>query len=213
MTSISPTRWTGLRLWLWWAIASIVGTFVGFVLAIVVIVASGMDEPEDPYFAIVFPLIIAGVGAVLAASQVFVLRRAVGRVRGWVVASAIGSGVAIAVALALPEGSGLAGRVVEGAWHGVAVGIILGTAQWLTLRRCLPNARWWVPVSILAWSVGAATGDFVGYYADGPLDLMTGFAVACLVNGAGLVALLRQVAVSTSGAVSINESAWAARHD
>ncbi len=112
---------------------------MGFVLAVVVIVATGKEEPDDPYFMIVFPVIIAGVGAVLASCQLLVLRRAVGRVRGWVAASAIGSGVAIAVALALPEGSGLPGVVVEGALHGVAVGIILGTAQWLALRRKPPQ--------------------------------------------------------------------------
>jgi hypothetical protein len=211
MTTISPQRWTGFRLWFWWAIASIVGTFVGFVLAVVVIVATGKDDPDDPYFLIVFPVIIAGVGAVLASCQLLVLRRAVGRVRGWVAASAIGSGVAIAVALALPEGSGLVGVVVEGALHGVAVGIIIGTAQWLALRHNLAYARWWVPVSILAWMVGAATGDFVGYYADGPLDLMTGFAVACLVNGAGLVALLRRVTPAASADVSINEASLGGR--
>ena len=111
---------------------------------------------------------------------------------GWTGATAIGVGLGLAVALALPEGTGLAGKVAEGAVHGAAIGVIVGAAQWLALRRRLAGARWWVPVSVVAWTLGAAIGDFVGHFAEPPLDLLTGFVVAAVVAGAGLTALIRR---------------------
>lgn len=38
-----------------------------------------------------------------------------------------------------------------------SIGISLAIAQWLTLRRHLPQARWWVLATIVGWVVGAAT--------------------------------------------------------
>jgi len=189
-------------LWLWWVVASVAATFVGFLGAVVVIVATGEDEPTDPYFMVVFPLIIAGVGAVLAASQLLVLRRAIGPLRGWVTLSAAGLGIGIAVALVLPEGEGLAGAVVAGAGHGAAIGVVIGTVQWLALRSRLRYARAWLPLNVVAWSVGAATGDFVGHYADGPLDLVTGFCVANVIVGAGFAVLVSRRGASLSPGMS-----------
>jgi hypothetical protein len=193
MTIVTRTpQWTGAKLWLRWSAASTVAIIIGFVLAVVAIVVTGEEERTDPYFMIVFPLILAGVGALLGIAQSWILRRAIGAVPGWTLCSAVGIGLGLAVALALPEGSGLPGVVIAGAAHGVAIGAIVGTLEWLALARRLSGARWWVVTSIVAWSVGAAIGDFMGHYAEPPIDLMTGFVVAAVVSGAGLTILVRR---------------------
>src|SRR5262245_24729645 len=185
MTTVTRTPvWTGAKLWLRWSAASVVAIVIGFVLAVLAIVVTGEEERTDPYFMIVFPLILAGVGAVLGLAQSWVLKRAIGGVPGWTMSTAVGVGFGLAVALVLPEGSGLPDVVIAGAVHGLAIGAIVGTVQWLALKRRLPGARWWVVTSILAWSLGAAVGDLVGHYAEPPLDLLTGFVVAALGSGA-----------------------------
>ncbi len=193
MTTLArPPQWTGVKLWLRWSATSTVAIVIGFVLAVVAIEVTGEEERTDPYFMIVFPLILAGVGAVLGLAQSWVLRRAIGGVPGWALFSAVGIGLGLAVALALPEGSGLPGVVIAGAGHGVAIGAIVGTVQWLALQRRLAGARWWLLYSVVAWSLGASIGDLIGHYAEPPLDLLTGFVVAAVASGAGLAVLIRR---------------------
>jgi hypothetical protein len=137
---------------------------------------------------------------VVGSLQQRLLRRAIGEAKGWAAATGIGLGVGFVVAFSMGQGSGLAGKALEGAIHGSAIGAIIGLLQWLVLRPRIPAARWWVAVSIAGWSMGAATGDAVGYFTGGPFDLMTGIVVAAAVTGAGLIVVLRprgQVPVST----------------
>src|SRR5262245_30301658 len=104
MTPVTGTpAWTGAKLWLRWSATSTVAIVVGFVLAVVAIVVTGEEERTDPYFMIVFPLILAGVGALLGLAQGWVLRRAIGAVPGWALCTAAGVGLGLAVALVLPK--------------------------------------------------------------------------------------------------------------
>ena len=183
---------TGGRLWLRWSATSVVAIVIGFVLAALAFVATGLEEPTDPYFMILFPLILAMVGTIVGLGQAWVLRRAGHGVPGWTVVTAIGTALGLAVAVTMPEGSDLAGRVGLGAVHGAAIGVILGTLQWLVLRRRLSGARWWVLVSVVAWSLGAAIGDLAVVAAEPPADLLIGFAVAAMVSGVGLAALVNR---------------------
>ena len=191
---------TGGRLWLRWSATSVVGIVIGFVLAAVAFIVTGLEEPTDPYFMILFPAILAMVGTILGLAQAWVLRRAVGGVPGWTVVTAVGTALGLAVAVTMPEGTGLAGRVALGAVHGFAIGMILGTLQWLVLRRRLPGARWWVLVSVVAWSIGAATGDLVVTLAEPPVDLLVGFAVAAMASGVGLAGLVGRSIIMDRGA-------------
>ena len=67
-----------------------------------------------------------------------------------------------------------------------AAGLLVGTAQWLILRRIVQRAGWWIPVSglgqILGWFVGAFVGSIVVEHVLGsPSDLKTFELVAGLV--------------------------------
>lgn len=175
---------TGGGFWLRWVVASAIGVVVAFVMFVAIF--SVIGEPGD----LLFPVLMAGVGGVVGAFQQRVLRRMLGDAERWAVATGVGLGVGIALALAMGEGTGLGGKVLEGMAHGAAIGATLGMLQWLVLRARVPGARWWVPVSIAGWSVGAATGDAIGYFAGGPFDLMSGIVVAAAATGIALVALL-----------------------
>ncbi len=95
----------------------------------------------------------------------------------WVLATAFGWGVAVAVGLAVVGAVGLALAVVLGRAVGVsgflaaAVGLLvgevmgwavpdamIGTMQWLVLRRQVPRAGWWVLATAFGWFVGVPVG-------------------------------------------------------
>src|SRR5262249_2232838 len=67
-------------------------------------------------------------------------------------------------------------------------GSLLGTAQWLVLRRALTGARWWAPTTTLGYAAGGAfSGAFSGALGGavsgvGPDLGMTGFLVATAVG-------------------------------
>jgi len=174
----------GARLWLRWVGATALGVFVAFALFVALYMVIG--EPGD----LLFPVLMAGVGLAFGAGQQRVLRKALGAASRWALLTGLGFGLGIALALIIGEGSGLAGRVGAGLVHGAAVGAIMGTLQWPVLRARVPGARWWVPASILAWIVGAAVADTVGYFADG-FDIMAGPVAAAAVSGVALVFLLQ----------------------
>jgi hypothetical protein len=95
--------------------------------------------------------------------------------RAWVMATAAGAFVAWTLGMLpstlLSAGSstpgsaptGPSGAVVYGlaALMGLVAGTILGTPQWLVLRRHLPRAALWVPANALAW----APGMILAFYA------------------------------------------------
>jgi hypothetical protein len=118
-------------------------------------------------------VIVAVSGAVFGASvgiaQWLVLRRQVSRAGRWVLASAIGGvvGLAIAVAMILRLNlvdtgflsASIGDDVVAAAVLGMVtlIGGSLGIAQWLVLRRQVSRSGWWV----LASSAGPAVIYFV----------------------------------------------------
>ncbi|MCS7003575.1 MAG: hypothetical protein NZ518_12060, partial [Dehalococcoidia bacterium] len=87
----------------------------------------------------------------------------------WAVATAIGAGIAWALGMApsalmaLSESSTEAAAAPEiseamvyvlAAGMGVALGPILGIAQWIVLRQVAWNASIWIPAQSVAWAIG-----------------------------------------------------------
>ncbi|MGD1991967.1 MAG: hypothetical protein PVI59_02130 [Anaerolineae bacterium] len=106
---------------------------------------------------------------------------------GWEAANVVGTILAAAAAwgalgLMLLMGVDLDGVPGIAIWPAVAllVGGVLGTAQWLMLRRRLPRSGWWVPTTLVGWGVGFATfalpgGDEIASLGIGLLGLTTGW--------------------------------------
>ncbi|MBD1900716.1 hypothetical protein NDI44_03150 [Trichocoleus sp. DQ-A3] len=115
---------------------------------------------------IVFRLIGGALGGT---AQWLVLRQWLPSIRSWVLATSLGSAIALAVINGLwavtlmPPASGLIGGMMptmsvlpQFLFDGI-YGILLGVAQWLVLRTKVPQAGWWVLISgvgAIASSIG-----------------------------------------------------------
>lgn len=113
-------------------------------------------------------------GAVVGLAQGREVRRVIPDfpVRAWVLATALGAGVAWALgmvpstAMALsqpattdappPDEPPLAVILLLAAGMGLVLGPLLGLPQWRVLRRFVPRAGWWVAANAAAWAGGMA---------------------------------------------------------
>lgn len=173
---------TGRGYWLAWFLASIVGFGFGAILA------TGVSE------AITFGIVLGATGGFM---QWLVLRERVARSGWWVLASTLGfaAGTGAIGTAGLSENYAMAGILM------VAVfGVVGGILQWLTLRRQVARAGWWVLANILGSLVGligvpaavaiiSANGNFDQSALVFGLLFGAGYGA---ITGAALVWLLRQ---------------------
>jgi hypothetical protein len=141
------------------------------------------------------------------------------RWRTWAAATGAGAflawtfGMIPSTVISLGSGSGQGGAQAEpGAalvyalafLMGLALGPVLGFAQWLALRRYVGGAALWMPANALAWALGmlvifvgidTATDAGFGLRAVGILvfTLACAGAVVGAVHGLALIRLLRSV--------------------
>ena len=193
----------GWRFWLLWMGASIAAA-VAYTLTIPVIIAivstlapMQQDEnlaPEQSWIGIAIGLLTSGaLGAAIGLAQWLVIRRYLRGVGWWVLATAIGYAIPLALGRISPlrEPPWLAGSVMF-----LLFGIVLGVPQWLVLRGRVQTAGWWIAFSIGGWLLPyALTGILVlsGLYVE-PFDLLAAFFVPVAVAGAGIVWLLQRSA-------------------
>lgn len=132
---------------------------------------------------------VTGLALTLSAVQWILLRNTLPRARMWFIATAAGvllGGLAIGLAL---------GRLSAQSWNPewtmaaalLPFGLILGLAQWLYLRRVLPNAFWIIVSDVLA------TGSIL--LVGGTINNLIELAVLFLpgaISGAGMWFLLHQ---------------------
>lgn len=170
--ALAPVQRPGWRLWFLWSLAG----FVGW--------GWSMDPSlfgEGPRLVVDIPLFqsVATGAAVLAVVQWLLLRRYVDRAWQWIPASLVAPVLGVLIVL------------VAGSWdadRGLAVGVasygvLAGAAQWWVLRRHVPRAGWWIPVSAVGWLIAVPVGDIGG---------PPGWAIYGAITGTALVVLLRQ---------------------
>lgn len=118
--------------------------------------------------AVVLGMVLEGV--VVGLAQESVLRRELRELRpgSWIVATSLGAGLAWLIGMVpstvlalVPPDSGTAAEEPGAALQyalasamGLVVGPILGSAQWIVLRRHVPRAFRWLGANALAWSAG-----------------------------------------------------------
>lgn len=100
-------------------------------------------------------------GALVGAGEARVLRRRLHRpVPHWALATGAGAAIAWTGCL-LINIRGVADGLSDRRWHqlvvvgGLAFGGMIGTTQWLVLRRALPHVAVWIPVNAIAWLLGS----------------------------------------------------------
>jgi hypothetical protein len=132
---------------------------------------------------------LIGFALVLASVQSYLLRRFLPRAWLWFIATVAGVLLAaLAVGLTLGRSSVQSWDPI---WIMAAVllplGLALGLAHWLFIRRFLPNAFWIIFIDVLAFgSILLSGGDFTS-----PLELMV-LVLPGGITGLGLLLLLSQ---------------------
>lgn len=151
---------------------------------------------------ILLAMLIGQAGSLAGVFQWLVLRPYVPRGIHWVLASAAGALLALQISNVLIA-STLVYLALEGA--------LLGTMQWLVLRRQIYGAGWWISASTLGWLIGALVifpgwtlGDGVGNKLSEHMALIVfhiippalGGLMCGLVTGVALLMLLKRTRVA-----------------
>ncbi len=177
----------GWGFWVWWVLATFVGSVVGVVVGVAVL---------GPVFGAVG---LAGAGVM----QWLVLRQQLSRSGGWILASSVGLalGLVVGVARSAAGGDDAEAAVVSLAVLGASVGI----AQWLVLRRQVSRAGWWILVNVVGLAVGLAATLVVFGVGDGNGN------VGGAVTGALQDAIFGGVIGAVVGAITGGVMAWLLR--
>lgn len=171
----------GGRIWLQWVLANAGAEVLGLGASALLWITMMVTLQEQVGIVISALLVVVGStvleGTAVGVGQWLVLRRVLPRLRwqSWLVATAAGAliawtlGMVPSSLLSMGESSGAAEPPAISnllmyslaALMGLVLGPILGTPQWLVLRRHLPHAIWWIPANAVAWAAGMAV-IFVG---------------------------------------------------
>lgn len=113
-------------------------------------------------------------GFAISLLQYFVLQHRIKDAWRWVAAGTIGWAVGWFIVLfALPDGLDLL--------NGVVVGLAVGLAGWLILRREVRWAGWWIVISVVGWTTGL--GLLPGFLSTGSTaGALTGIALELLLR-------------------------------
>jgi hypothetical protein len=201
---VQPTR-PGWRFWLWWMLATLVGAaagmFLSFPLQVMLETLIG-TEITTPWTTAQTALIVLFKGAEggvmglgMGLGQGWVFRKHLAQTGGWVLATGLALFLQGAFRWSLPYETP---PWQVGVITAFSFGVFLGACQWCVLRGRVPNAGWWIAISMAGW-VAALAVEAISEYAQFSIESPSGmalFAVSLLVPfagaGAGMVWLLRQ---------------------
>jgi len=145
----------------------------------------------------------------------WVLATTVALVVGWAM---VGAAVAVLFVVTWDWDPGVV--VGLGVWVVAVVGAVLGTAQWIILRRRVYQSGWWLLASTVGCAVGLAVGDAVLGAMGLPVGLAVGEfvlgavleAVGYVVGGAVVGAVLGALVGAVVGAIAGIALVWLLRH-
>jgi len=141
---------------------------------------------EDYLFMYTF---IPLVGLLTGVLQYGLLRRYLPRMGWWVVATTGGWLLGVLL-IVIPGWLNWTDGSLNLDLAFIAMGLAIGVAQWLLLRRRLPQAGWWIGANVVGWGLlGLITaGNTIGQFG----IFTVGFLPAC-VTAAMLAMLMHQV--------------------
>ena len=195
IASKGESRWSVVVLWvlltiLCIPIALVIDFGVMRILGRVIgnyIYVDGVRHITEDYLYMYTLVPIAGF--VTGAFQFGVLRRYLPCMGGWVVTTTAGWVIGGCLAL-VPGWLGWTDPLLTVRLACAVMGLTIGVAQWLILRRRVSRAGWWIAANVVGW--GALT-LIPGVYMVGPLEvLLLGLVPAC-TTAAMLVLLMGQV--------------------
>jgi hypothetical protein len=159
-----------------WLISLAIISQIGRVVGGTIEVAGRTRITEDFLIDYVFFSLLALLTGCL---QYLLLRRYLPRAGWWIVATALGWPLGIAVVY-LGYAVWPVVLNANSTWSAMLVGAVTGLAQWLVLRRQVPRAGWWVLASALGWGLVRL---IAGEVFTSPLALLVIGAVPAAVTG------------------------------
>ncbi|MDE5079178.1 MAG: hypothetical protein O4751_13250, partial [Trichodesmium sp. St2_bin6] len=144
----------GWGFWFQWVWANSVGWFVGLFLFVglffVFGVLGGVVENAIGSFGL---LAVFGTvfGAVVGSFQWWVIRKRLSQARWWILATALASAILFSTAEVLSNAVSdvVSNTVIQGVVISSLIGLVIGSAQWLVLRKQLSQSHWWILASVL----------------------------------------------------------------
>ncbi len=182
--SAVPRHLSAGTVFLAWVAANTLGSCAG-ILAIGALRSVGGDLQLHIGLALIESAAVFLLpGLLIGTTQWLVLRQLFARVGWWVASTTVGTlGGAMALAAIFGISVGQAGQETGAGFivAAAAGGCVLGAAQWFVMRRCIPNACWWVWGSAIATCLGVVLFAFAS--RDGVLGVL-GTAAAGAIGGA-----------------------------
>jgi len=157
------------KIWVEWTAATLIGYIVGILAILPWMINFAYSEQESSVSGLIGGAVL---GAVLGLGQWLILRRYTTHSLGWIVLTLAGATLGLAVGVWLGEilplniawtaARGAPGlpwiAIVQSSITGAMLGIGLGGAQWLLLRRTVNNAAFWIVGNAVAWLLALALG-------------------------------------------------------
>ncbi|MDE5102551.1 MAG: hypothetical protein O4807_06055, partial [Trichodesmium sp. St19_bin2] len=136
----------GWWFWFQWVLANSVGGVVG--LFVGVLVGGRVDNIMVSFRLAVFSTIF---GTVVGSFQWWVLRKRLPQARWWVLATALASAIGFLIAMAVSNAVSVfvSDAVIIYTVSYSLIGLVIGSAQWLVLRKQLSQSHWWILANIL----------------------------------------------------------------
>lgn len=144
-------------------------------------------------------------GLLIGGAQWWMLRSHLPKPYRWLVATVLGWGALTlfrigALGWMAPGTPNLFFRVLLGLLYGAYVGTVLGTAQWLAMRKQVVRAWRWVPLSSGIWAVAIAFGWLIGgslravshLFVSEVIGLVIAWGAIAALSGIGIVGLVYQ---------------------
>lgn len=190
--SVRSTAGFGLTWMLLTAIGFMAGMLIGFGFM------WSIGDSLEAAMGQVMAAVVAGLGGGLIIGAGLGLPAVVfgGRVRQparWALMSAVGGALAMAVLLPLVVTQEPADELGVLLGAGAFIGLVIGGAQWLSLRSQAKGAGWWVAISAVALGLAMAIAFGLGGEGRELVSVGAGGLVAGAVEGAGVAWLWRKL--------------------
>lgn len=184
------TQGNGLAVrWILFSLASVIAGAVVFI-AIGVLFGDAPQPLGEYFFGTVLALIF---GSALGFGQWLAMRKAIDPGPAWVLATFAGLLVGALSIFGVLNSAGREIGLAEAIVHALLVGIPMGTAQWLVLRRIRSQSGWWIPVTVTAWVTAEFVGRGMTALVGPPVDLLSIFLTASILQGIGFIVLSNAV--------------------
>ncbi|MDE5095705.1 MAG: hypothetical protein O4804_16225 [Trichodesmium sp. St11_bin5] len=136
----------GWWFWFQWVLANMVGWFVG--LFVFGFLGEVVDNTIGSFGLAVFGTVF---GAVVGSLQWWVLRKRLSQARWWILATVLASAILFSTAVVLSNAVSdvVSNTVIQGVVISSLMGLVIGSAQWLVLRKQIYQSHWWILASVL----------------------------------------------------------------